>query len=108
LSSGQAIINFESLKELFCVLKVKDTPKKHWSDFTSWGIKKSINELLLEFAQNVVVANFLSIIVDKVIAIDNIFWISLHLYFFKVGNKFHFSFVREKLVCKGLFIMFFI
>lgn len=28
--------------------------------------------------------------------------------FFKVGKKFHFSFVREKLVFKGLFIMFFI
>jgi len=80
LSSDRAIIHFESLKKLFCVLKVKDTPKKHWNDFTSWVIKKSINELLLEFAQNVVVENFLSIIVDKVIAIDNIFWISLHLY----------------------------
>jgi hypothetical protein len=80
LSSGQAIINFESLKEFFCVLKVKD---KHWTNFTSWNITKSINELLLEFAQNVVVANFLSIIVDEVIAIDNNFWISLHLYVFQ-------------------------
>lgn len=80
LFSGQAIINFESLKELLCVFKVKDILKKHWSDFTNWGIKKSINELLLEFAQNILVANFLSIIVDKVIAIDITFWISFHLY----------------------------
>jgi hypothetical protein len=83
LSSGQVIINFEPLKGLFCVLKVKDTPKKHWSDFRSWGITKSFYELLLEFAQNIVVVNFLSIIMDEVITNDNTFWISFHLYVFQ-------------------------
>ncbi len=52
-------------------------------DFTSWGITKSIDQLLLEFAQNVVVANFLSIIMDEAVVIDNNFWISLHLYVFQ-------------------------
>jgi hypothetical protein len=83
LFSGQTIINFESLKELLCVFKVKDILKKHWSDFTIWGTKNSINELLLEFAQKVLVANFLSIIVNKVIAIDITFWISFHWYVFQ-------------------------
>jgi hypothetical protein len=41
-----------------------------------------MNELLLESTQNVVVvvADFIHVNVDEIIAIDNTSWISLHLY----------------------------
>jgi hypothetical protein len=39
--------NFEGRKELFNVLKIKHNFKKHWNDFASWDIMKSMNELLL-------------------------------------------------------------
>ncbi len=40
-----------------------------------------MNELLLESIQNViVVVNFIYVNNNKIIAIDNTFWISLHLY----------------------------
>jgi hypothetical protein len=52
-------------------------------DSVGWGIVESMNmnELLPESIQNViVVANFIFVSDNKVIAIDNTFWISLHLY----------------------------
>jgi hypothetical protein len=42
------MINFEGLKDLFTILTVKHNPKKHWNDFTWWGIAESMNDLLLE------------------------------------------------------------
>jgi len=73
--------NFEVLKNLCIVLKMKHTPKKHWMDSIRWCIIESMNELLLESIQNViVVVNFIYVNNNKIIAIDNTFWISLHLY----------------------------
>jgi hypothetical protein len=66
--------NFEGLKNLFTMLKVKHILKKHWIDSTRWGRVESMNELLMESIQNVViVANFISISADEVIAIYNTF-----------------------------------
>jgi len=73
--------NFEGLKNLCIVLKMKHTLKKHWMDSIRWCIIESMNELLLESIQNViVVVNFIYVNNNKIIAIDNTFWISLHLY----------------------------
>jgi hypothetical protein len=73
--------NFEGLKNLFIMFKVKHTPKKHWIDSTRWGRIEFMNELLMESTQNVViVANFIYVSIDEVIAIYNTSWISLHLY----------------------------
>jgi hypothetical protein len=38
--------SFEGLKDLFIVLKVKHTPKKHWSDSIRWVITQFMNDLL--------------------------------------------------------------
>jgi len=47
LFKGQAMMDFEGLKDMFIMLKVKHTLKKHWIDFLSWGIVQSMNDLLL-------------------------------------------------------------
>jgi hypothetical protein len=39
--------NFEGLKDLYSMLKVKHTPKKHKIDSSSQGIIESMNDLLL-------------------------------------------------------------
>jgi hypothetical protein len=68
--------NFEGLKDLFNVLKIKHITKKHWMDFLGWGIVEFMNELLLESTQNViVVANFISVSNNEFIAINKTFWI---------------------------------
>jgi hypothetical protein len=61
------------------VLKVKHTFKINWNDFADWDMAKSMNELLLDSIQNVVV-NFSFVSVNEVIIIDNTFWISIHLH----------------------------
>jgi hypothetical protein len=42
-----AMMDFEGLKDMLIVLKVKHALKKHWIDFLSWGIIQSMNNLLL-------------------------------------------------------------
>ncbi len=43
---GRAMTNFEGLKDLFIVLRVKHTPKKYWNDSIRWGITQFMNDLL--------------------------------------------------------------
>ncbi len=45
LSTSSIMTNFKCGKDLFTMFKVKHIPKKHWSDFTRWGIVESMNEL---------------------------------------------------------------
>lgn len=96
LSRGQSMTNCAGLKNPFIMLKVKHTCKKHWIDFPSWGKVKSMNELLKESIQNVVVINFIFVNADKVIAIDNTSWISLHLYVVQGWKQIPFFVFLEK------------
>jgi hypothetical protein len=68
------------------VFKVKDILKKHWSDFTSSGIKKSINELLLEFAQNFLVAKKNLLLWIKSLQLTLLFGYPFICMFFRVGQ----------------------
>ncbi len=72
--------NLEGLKHLFSLLKVKQTPKKHQTNFVGWGIVELMNQVLLKSTPNAINAtNFLSMNVNEVMTIDNASWISLHL-----------------------------
>jgi hypothetical protein len=73
--------DFEGLKDLFVVLKVKHTPKKHWINSSGWGIVESMNDLLLQSIRNGInVIDFLSMNVDEVTTIDNASCIFFHIY----------------------------
>ncbi len=67
---GQAMTNFEGLKDLFTMLKIKHTPKKHLSDSIEWGIVKSMNELF-KLTQKVVTKKFIYVSANEVITTDN-------------------------------------
>jgi hypothetical protein len=62
--------NLEGLIDLFTMLKIKHTPKKHLSDSIEWGIVKFMNEMF-ELTQNVVTKNFIYGSANEVITIDN-------------------------------------
>ncbi len=82
LSRDQAMKDFEGLKNLFVVLKVKHTYKKHWINSLGWGIVESMNDLLLQSTRNAInVVDFLFMNADEVTTIDNASCISLHIYF---------------------------
>jgi hypothetical protein len=73
--------NFKDLEDLFHILNIKHTPKKHWNDSRNWGIVESMNNLLLQSSWNVViVVNFIFVNVDEVTIINNASWIYIHLY----------------------------
>jgi hypothetical protein len=60
LSRGWASTDFESLKYFFIVFKNQARTQKNGNNSTSWGIVESMNHLILECIQNVIiVANFL-------------------------------------------------
>jgi hypothetical protein len=79
------MINFEDLKDLFTILKVKHNPKKNWSDSSWWGIVEFMNDLLLEYIRKAFnVASFLFVNANEVIVVDNTSWIFIHLYVVQV------------------------
>jgi hypothetical protein len=72
--------NFKDLEDLFLLLNVKHTPKKHWNDSTNWGIVESIYNPLLQSTWNVIiVVNFIFVNVNEVTMTNNASWISFHL-----------------------------
>ncbi len=101
--------NFEGLKDLFIVLKIKHTPKKHWMDFVRWGIVESMNELLLDPLKMLLLLQilYLSAIISLLQYIIHFGFFCIYM-LFKVGNKFHFWLVWRRWVCKGHLRTFFI
>ncbi len=41
------MLEYESLKELFLLLKVKNTPLKHWLDSSGWQIVEAMDNMVL-------------------------------------------------------------
>lgn len=97
------MMNFEGLKGIFNLLKVKHTPKKHWIDSTigvllNWWTKF----FYCPFIHNAInAANFLFVNVDEVITLDNTSWISQYLYAIQVWNWIPFLVCVEKFDVQG-------
>jgi hypothetical protein len=69
------------MKGLFQMLKVKFVSKKHWFDTLSWAMVEVIHELLLKATKaTLVFATFIVINANEVTTINNIQWLSIHLY----------------------------
>jgi len=73
--------NYENLKDLFQLLKVKSVSKKHWFNTSWWGMVEVMYIVLLEATKTTFVATpFIVVSVDEVTMIDNTQWLSIHLY----------------------------
>ncbi len=55
------MIDYESLKDLFQLLKVKNVSNKHWIDNSRWGMVEVMHEILLEITKVTFVVKFLSL-----------------------------------------------
>jgi len=89
--------DFQGLKDLSIMLKVKHTPKKHWINSSGWGIV----DLLLQSIRNAInVVDFLSMNVDEVTTIDNVFLFTFVLY--KIRSESLFWFVWKWLKWRGI------
>ncbi len=54
---------------------------KHWIDSLGWGMVDVMYEILLEVTKaTFVIVFFIAINANKVTTIDNIKWLSIHLY----------------------------
>ncbi len=73
--------------DLFNLLNVKHTTKKHMIYYVDWGIVQLMNQVSLQFTCHIVnVTNFLFGSADELMTIDNGSWIFLHLYVIQGWN----------------------
>jgi hypothetical protein len=63
------------------MFKVKNVGRKHWTNSSRWGMAKVMHNVLLD-ATKVAFASitFISIFKEKMVTIDNVQWLSIHLY----------------------------
>jgi hypothetical protein len=84
LSCGRPMTNYEDLRYLFQLLKVKSVSKKHWFNTSGWGMVEVMHVVLLEVTKaTFVVAPSIVVNVDEVTTIDNTQWLLIHLYVVK-------------------------
>jgi hypothetical protein len=66
------MINYEDFKPLFSYLKLKNNPKKHWSDTTRWEITKPVDNQVLATNKFVIQATkFVALTCVEVVTLDN-------------------------------------
>jgi len=68
-------------------LEDKNVARKHWFETSGWEIVEHLHNCMLS-ALKIVVQNarFVSISVDEVTAVDNTFWIGMHVYIFSTDS----------------------
>jgi hypothetical protein len=67
LTHGCPMIDYEDLKDLFQLFKVKSVSRKHWSDTSRWGMVKVMHVVLLEAIKaTFATAPFIAVNVDEV------------------------------------------
>jgi len=65
------MLEYELLKELFLLLKVKTTPLKHWIDSSGWQIAKTTHDVVLSKTIFMISkVNFVTANADEVTTID--------------------------------------
>jgi hypothetical protein len=71
LNHGHPKFEFEVLRELYCILKVKNNLKKHWTYGSGWGMVEAMHDIILTSIRIVVQgANFFFVSVVEVIIVD--------------------------------------
>lgn len=81
---GCPMTDFESMKALFQLLKVPDSPGTHWSANSGWDMVESMFHMVtLKMWEKTFHACFISTSADEVTTIDTSSWISIHLYYVK-------------------------
>jgi hypothetical protein len=72
LNHGHPKFEFEALRELYCILKVKNNLKKHWTYGSGLGMVEAMHDIILTSTKIVVQgANFVFVSVYEVIIVDN-------------------------------------
>jgi hypothetical protein len=81
LSHGHPMCDFEPEQYLLRHLKVKNVPRKHWSETSGWEMGEHLHGCVLAALKAVVQsARIISISADEVTAIDNTSWVGVHVY----------------------------
>jgi hypothetical protein len=81
--------DYEHMKGLFQMLKVKFVSIKHWFDMLSWAMVEVMHELLLEATKaTFFFATFIVINANEVTTIDNTQWLLIHLFAVEEDSNF--------------------
>ncbi len=81
LRHGRPMCDYERTMTLFLHLKVKNVPKKHWSETSGWEMSEHMHGCVLSALKSAVQSAFyIAISADEVTAVDNTGWIGVHVY----------------------------
>jgi hypothetical protein len=84
LSHGQQMIKFEFFKDLYGLLRLKNNPRKHWTNTNGWGMAKSMHDVVLENMKIIMQKfGFSALSANELTTIDNQQWINVHIYVMK-------------------------
>jgi hypothetical protein len=100
LSHGRPMVDYERCHALFEHLRVKNMPKKHWSESMGWDISEHMHMSVLKALKSAVQgADVIAISADEVTAVDNSAWCGVHVYVVsnweRVPHLLHLSCVSE-------------
>jgi hypothetical protein len=92
--------DYEREQYLLRHLKVKNVPRKHWSETSGWEMGEHVHGYVLAALKVVVQsARIISISVDEVTTVDNTCWVEVHVYavqsWERMPHLFHLSCVYE-------------
>ena len=100
LAHGRPMCDYEREQYLLRHLKVKNLPRKHWSETSGWEMSEHLHGSVLSALMSVVrSARIISISADEVTAIDNTSWLGVHVYAMdsweRVPHLLHLSCISE-------------
>jgi hypothetical protein len=73
--------DYEREQYLLRHLKVKNVPRKHWSETSGWEMGEHVHGCVLAALKAVLQsAKIISISADEVTAVDNTCWVGVHIY----------------------------
>jgi hypothetical protein len=73
--------SFESLRDLYLLLNVKNNPRKHWIDNSGWEMAKCMHKVVLQNMKTTMQDfSFFALNANEVMTIDNHHWINMHAY----------------------------
>ncbi|KAH9323967.1 hypothetical protein KI387_043908 [Taxus chinensis] len=81
LKKGRAMSDFLDFKVLYQFNGMLNVPQSHWSESSGWEMAKCLSMIEKEdLKENVKKANFISLSIDEVTAVDNTAWVCIHIY----------------------------
>jgi hypothetical protein len=82
MSLGWPMVDFTAMQVLLLQVDVADIPKKHWGESSRWDFAQAMAKVCSDrLKASIAKSTFISMNVDEVTTLDNLQWLSIHVYY---------------------------